>query len=133
MSPTSRSCLPPKGSRIFLQYMRRTLSIKSIMSALTILISSIMISSISLSRRHWSLLYFSDLRMLRGLYLVSFGSKGWNGNLKKLCSVQPPALIAAMPVGASMTCFFFVLADMYRRKVDLPVPAFPVRKRERRV
>lgn len=55
---------------------------------------------------------------------MSFGSKGWNGNLKKLCSVQPPALIAAMPVGASMTCFFFVLADMYRRKVDLPVPAF---------
>ena len=33
----------------------------------------------------------------------------------------------AMPVGASTTCFFFVFAQIYFRKVDLPVPALPVR------
>ena len=50
------------------------------------------------------------------------------GSLKKLCNVLPPALMAAIPVGASTTCFFFVFAQMYFRKVDLPVPALPVRK-----
>jgi len=32
------------------------------------------------------------------------------GSLKKLCIVLPPALIAAMPVGASTTCFFLVFS-----------------------
>ena len=71
--------------------------------------------------------------MLRGVYWVSLGSRGWKGNLKKLCRVDPPALMAAIPVGASMMCFFLVCDAMYRKKVDLPVPAFPVRKSERRV
>ena len=39
----------------------------------------------------------------------------------------PPALIAAIPVGASTICFFLVTSQTYFRKVDLPVPAFPVR------
>lgn len=30
--------------------------------------------------------------------------------------------------GVRTTYFFFVLAQIYRRNVDLPVPAFPVRK-----
>ena len=33
-----------------------------------------------------------------------------------------------LPVGAKTTCFFFTLAQTYFRKVDLPVPALPVRK-----
>ena len=47
--------------------------------------------------------------------------------------MAPPALMAAMPVGASTTCFFFVVAHTYFKNVDLPVPAFPVRKMELRV
>jgi hypothetical protein len=35
--------------------------------------------------------------------------------------------MAAMPVGASTTYFFFVVWQMYFKNVDLPVPAFPVR------
>ena len=54
-------------------------------------------------------------------------------SLKKLCRVLPPALMAAMPVGANTTCFFFTLAHTYFRKVDLPVPALPVRKTDWRV
>ena len=61
------------------------------------------------------------------------GSKGWKGSLKKLCKVLPPALMAAIPVGARMMCFFLMVAAMWRINVDLPVPAFPVRKSERRV
>lgn len=81
----------------------------------------------------FSELYFNVFRMLRTEYILSLGSRGWKGSLKKLCRVLPPALMAAMPVGARTMCFFLVLAAMYRRKVDLPVPAFPVRKSERRV
>ena len=32
----------------------------------------------------------------------------------------PPALIAAIPVGASTICFFLVTSQTYFRKVDLP-------------
>ena len=92
-----------------------------------------MMSSNSRSSFRFSPLYFNVSRMLRALYLLSLGNRGWKGSLKKLCRVEPPALMAAMPVGANTTCFFFVLAAMYLRKVDLPVPAFPVRKSERRV
>ena len=62
---------------------------------------------------------------------IKRGRRGWKGNLKKLWSVAPPALMAAMPVGASTTCFFLVCSQMYRRKVLFPVPALPVRKSER--
>ena len=75
--------------------------------------------------------YFSVSRMFFSENLVSVGRMGWKGILKKLCNVTPPALMAAMPVGASTTCFFLVLAQIYLRKVDLPVPALPVRKSER--
>lgn len=37
----------------------------------------------------------------------SSGSKGWNGSLKKLWRVLPPALMAAIPVGARTTYFFW--------------------------
>ena len=133
MSPTSKSCLPPNGSLMFRQYTRSTLSMKSMMSARTILISSMMMSSTSRIILIFSELYFNVFRMLRTEYILSLGSRGWKGSLKKLCRVLPPALMAAMPVGARTMCFFLVLAAMYRRKVDLPVPAFPVRKSERRV
>ena len=53
--------------------------------------------------------------------------------MKKLCRVLPPALMAAMPVGANTTCFFRVWLQIYFSKVDLPVPALPVRKTELRV
>lgn len=53
--------------------------------------------------------------------------------LEKLCRVLPPALMAAMPVGANTTCFFRVWLQIYFSKVDLPVPALPVRKTELRV
>ena len=41
--------------------------------------------------------------------------------------VTPPALIAAIPVGATTMCFYVFLTKLFR-KVVLPVPAFPVRK-----
>mgnify|MGYP005605700379 CR=1 FL=1 len=88
--------------------MRNTLSIKSMISARTILISSIMISSSSRNNFEWFELYFKVFLILRGLYWLSFGRRGWKGMRKKLCSVLPPALMAAIPVGASITCFFFV-------------------------
>jgi hypothetical protein len=42
--------------------------------------------------------------------------------------VTPPALIAAIPVGATITAFLYVFLMMYFKKVVLPVPALPVRK-----
>ena len=43
--------------------------------------------------------------------------------------VTPPALMAAMPVGASTTMRFDDSSRRRRRKVVLPVPALPVRNR----
>lgn len=110
ISPTRSSCLPPKGSRMLRQYTRNILSRKSMISARTILISSMMMSSTSRIIFIFSELYFRVLRMLRTEYMLSLGSSGWKGSLKKLWSVLPPALMAAMPVGARMICFFLVLA-----------------------
>jgi hypothetical protein len=42
--------------------------------------------------------------------------------------VTPPALMAAIPVGATTMCFLRVFLTKLFRKVVLPVPAFPVRK-----
>ena len=47
--------------------------------------------------------------------------------------VVPPALMAATPVGATITVAFGDVSLMCLRKVVLPVPAFPVRKSERDV
>ena len=41
--------------------------------------------------------------------------------------VEPPALMAATPVGARMTNLFEMFCVMYLRKVVFPVPALPVR------
>ena len=133
MSPTSRSCLPPNGCRMLRENTRNTLSMKSMISARTMLISSITISSTSRRILRFSDVYFIVARRLRTEYRSSSGSSGWKGSLKKLCKVVPPAFMAAMPVGARMTCFFLVFAHIWRRNVDLPVPAFPVRKSERLV
>ena len=46
-----------------------------------------------------------------------------------LQEVTPPALIAAIPVGASTIIRFGLSALSFRRKVVLPVPALPVKKR----
>lgn len=46
---------------------------------------------------------------------------------------MPPALMAATPVGAAMTKFLCVVLAMCRRNVVLPVPAFPVKNKEREV
>ena len=106
---------------------------KSMMSARTIEISSIMISSVSRTSFWWAELYFRKSFSLRKLNRGSSGRSGWKGSLKKLCRVLPPALMAAMPVGANTTCFFRVWLQIYFSKVDLPVPALPVRKTELRV
>ena len=104
---------------------------KSMRSALTMLISSMTMSSTSRRIFRFSEGSFIVERRLRIEYRESSGSNGWKGSLKKLCRVVPPALIAAMPVGARIMCFFFVFAQMWRRKVDFPVPALPVRNSER--
>src|SRR5690606_5499808 len=44
------------------------------------------------------------------------------------CIVTPPALRAAMPVGATTAKGLCVRSARLRRNVVLPVPAFPVRK-----
>ena len=52
---------------------------------------------------------------------------GAKGSWKKECIVIPPALIAAIPVGARI---IILLGDSFTsvlRNVVLPVPAFPVR------
>ena len=103
---------------------------KSIISALTIDISSMIMSSTSLISLQCSLLYFRVSLILPPMNLGSSGTKGWKGSLKKLCIVLPPALMAAIPVGASTTYFFFVFLQTYLRKVDFPVPAFPVRNKD---
>ena len=60
---------------------------------------------------------------------VVSGMKGANGSWKKEWMVTPPALIAAIPVGASTIIRFGLSALSFRRKVVLPVPALPVKKR----
>jgi hypothetical protein len=42
--------------------------------------------------------------------------------------VTPPALMAAIPVGATTICFFLVRLTKSLRNVVFPVPAFPVKK-----
>ena len=42
--------------------------------------------------------------------------------------VTPPALIAAIPVGATVTAFLWVSEVRLRKNVVLPVPALPVKK-----
>ena len=43
--------------------------------------------------------------------------------------VYPSTFSAAMPVGATVSAVRSVVARKWRIKVDLPVPARPVRKR----
>ena len=70
-----------------------------------------MMSSISRISFSFSPLYFFNvLRMFWHCILHRWVGEGGNGSLKKLCNVEPPALIAAIPVGARMMCFFFVVA-----------------------
>ena len=98
-------------------------------------ISSMIINSTSARSLRRSLVYLkkSKMRPFAKLKSGSSGSIGRKGSLKKEWSVTPPALIAAIPVGARTTNFFFVCPQIYFRKVDFPVPAFPVRKTDWRV
>lgn len=57
------------------------------------------------------------------------GTYGEKGSWKNEWMVIPPALMAAMPVGASTIIRFGDSSFNRLRKVVLPVPAFPVRKR----
>src|ERR1044072_2031655 len=50
------------------------------------------------------------------------------GRLNWECMVVPPALSAAMPVGATMAICLWLRSERLLRNVVLPVPAFPVRK-----
>ena len=106
---------------------------KSIMSARTIDISSMTISSRSLMSLTFSDEYFRRFFNTFSDRSGSSGISGLKGILKNEWSVCPPTLTAAMPVGASTICFLAVLAVMCFRKVDLPVPALPVMKTERLV
>jgi hypothetical protein len=54
------------------------------------------------------------------------GKKVLKGNPNIEWIVTPPALIAAIPVGATTIYFFLVFFTKSFRKVVLPVPAFPV-------
>ena len=60
--------------------------------------------------------------------MLVLGTKGERGNWKKEWIVIPPALIAATPVGATIIFRLLLRSLSVRRKVVLPVPAFPVRK-----
>ena len=86
-------------------------------------------SSTSLISLRCDFLYFKNSKIRPSVKLRSgsSGKIGRNGILKKECIVLPPALIAATPVGANTICFLFVWSHIYRKKVDFPVPAFPVR------
>jgi hypothetical protein len=44
----------------------------------------------------------------------------------RLCNVTPPALMAAMPVGAATMQFFPDFSIRYFRNVVFPEPALPV-------
>ena len=57
------------------------------------------------------------------------GMKGAKGSCRNEWMVTPPALMAAMPVGASTTMRLCTSSRICRRKVVFPVPARPVRKR----
>ena len=56
------------------------------------------------------------------------GMNGCRGNWKNEWMVTPPALMAAMPVGATTTTLFLDSSTTLLRKVVFPVPALPVRK-----
>ena len=56
------------------------------------------------------------------------GTKVRGGIVNNECIVTPPALIAAIPVGATTMCFLRVFFTKLFRKVVLPVPALPVKK-----
>ena len=102
----------------------RTIDISSIISRSNVL----MIFTLSLRR----LLYFSGIWYSVTSSLTS-GRYGHRGSWKNEWIVDPPAFIAATPVGASTTNLFEVSDVMYFRKVVLPVPALPVRKTDRPV
>ena len=121
----SSSCTPPNG--VLGRYLRclSSVSIASNRSALTILTSSMMSRSIS---------WITLLRCLRicidemsCLRISSVGRNGVNGSWKSECSVVPPALMAATPVGAATTICFVDVCCIFCRSVVFPVPAFPVR------
>ena len=73
------------------------------------------IKSAMLFARFWSILSVVGRKVLSGKPNIEW-------------MVTPPALIAAIPVGATTMCFFLVFFTKSLRNVVFPVPAFPVRK-----
>lgn len=119
-SPKTNICFPPKGfSLLFITFSIR--SILSNISARTIDISSITIVS--------TLFKINLLVLLSRIVSGEISSTCKSSRFeypKAECKVAPPILMAAIPVGASLTRFFFVnLSNISNRKL-LPVPAFPV-------
>ena len=136
-SPMKTICTPPKGCDQFLRTCRSTRSILSSRSQRTILTSSIMSNSnfrssfsfVSLSFRLASSECLSSAPLCLPKPPALPGTKGLKGSCRKECIVSPPAFIAATPVGATIALCLVVWVLMYFKKVVLPVPALPVRKR----
>ena len=106
----------------------------SIISARTMEISSITSNSNAFINPHlkrcilrWSLVSYAVMNSGKS------GRYGSGGSWKNELMVTPPALMAAIPVGATTTNFFSQVSCRFLRKVVLPVPALPVRKRDRLV
>ena len=118
-------CTPPNGCW-FLRKCRNTLSTASSRSARTIDISSI---------TRVSMFCITRIFCLEKRYCCSFvlycasGMNGANESWKNEWMVTPSALMAAMPVGATTIIRLDDSVLSRRRKVVLPVPALPVRKR----
>ena len=118
ISPEKTICLPPKG-RLFCIIVRIIQSIASTMSQRTIEASSTMM--VSTLRRMRCLV--SLILKLLSFVRISVGIP------KNEWMVSPPATIAAIPVGATMMKFLATDSRILRKKVVLPVPARPVKKK----
>ena len=96
--------------------------------------SSMMMISISrksffLSLRYRKCCTKSTILLPKLLSILSkVGRKGRSGKPNIEWMVTPPALMAAIPVGATTMCFFLVFLTNSFRKVVFPVPALPVKK-----
>ena len=77
----------------------------------------------------------------QSVFLTGKAGTGKSTFLKYVCEITKkkhivlaPTGIAAINAGGStLHSFFFVISHTYFKKVDLPVPAFPVRKTDWRV
>ena len=93
------------------------------------MIISISLKSFNLSFRYLKCGNKSAILFAKFVSILSIvGTKALNGSPNIECMVTPPALIAAIPVGAKIICFLRVFFTKLFRKVVFPVPALPVKK-----